>query len=164
MTKIAIISDSHDNIWNLDKALEQVRASGADMLLHCGDLVAPFIIDRLANGFPGQIHIVFGNNDGDGRLLQTLAANHPRVHLHGIYIELETGGRRIAMIHYPEPARRIAQSGQFDLVCYGHDHTKHAEQMGDAWLVNPGEIMGMRGHVTWGLYDCDAHTFEHIEV
>jgi putative phosphoesterase len=164
MTKIAIISDSHDNIWSLDKALEQVRASGADMLLHCGDLVAPFIIDRLANGFPGQIHIVFGNNDGDGRLLQTLAANHPRVHLHGIYIELETGGRRIAMIHYPEPARRIAQSGQFDLVCYGHDHTKHAELIGDAWLVNPGEIMGMRGHATWGLYDCDAHTFEHITI
>ncbi len=164
MTKIAIISDSHDNIWNLDKALEQVRASGADMLLHCGDLVAPFIIDRLANGFPGQIHIVFGNNDGDGRLLQTLASNHPRVHLHGVYIELEAGGRRIAMIHYPEPARRVAQSSQFDLVCYGHDHTRHAEQIGDAWLVNPGEIMGMRGPATWGLYDCDAHTFEHVTV
>ena len=164
MTKIAIISDSHDNIWSLDRALEQVRASGADVLLHCGDLVAPFIIDRLANGFPGEIHIVFGNNDGDGRLLQMLASNQPRVHLHGVYTELEAGGRRVAMIHYPEPARRIAQSGQFDLVCYGHDHTKHAEQIDDAWLINPGEIMGMRGQATWGLYDCDAHTFEHVVV
>lgn len=160
MTKVAVISDSHDNIWNLDIALEAIRASGAEVLLHCGDLVAPFIVDRLAEGFPGEIHIIFGNNDGDGRLLQTLAANQDRVHLHAIYNELTAGGRTIAMIHYPEPALRIAQSGHFDLVCYGHDHTKHSEQIGRCWLVNPGEIMGLRGEPTWGLYDCDDHRFE----
>lgn len=164
MTKVAIISDSHDNIWNLDRALEQIRASGAELLLHCGDMIAPFIVNKLAAGFPGEIHIVFGNNDADGRLLQTLAANHDRVHLHGVYIELAAGTRKIAMIHYPEPALRIAQSGQLDLVCYGHNHTKHAEEIGDCWLVNPGEIMGMNGPATWGLYDCDAHSFAHVRV
>ena len=158
MPKIAILSDSHDNIWSLDKALAAVRAADADVLLHCGDLVAPFNIDKLADGFPGDIHIVFGNNDGDGRLLQTLAAKHDRVHLHAIYHEFEFADRRIAMIHYPEPARRIAQSGALDLVCYGHDHTKHVEQIDACWLVNPGEIMGLRGTPTWGLYDAVAHT------
>jgi putative phosphoesterase len=164
MAKVAILSDSHDNIWSLEKALTAVRDSGADVLLHCGDLCAPFIIDKLADGFPGEIHIVFGNNDGDGRLLHTLATKHARVHLHAIYHEFEFGGRHIAMIHYPEPARRIAQSGVLDLVCYGHDHTKHAEQIGRCWLVNPGEIMGLRGGATWGLYDCDGHTFALQDV
>lgn len=164
MTKVAIISDSHDNIWNLAKALEAIRASGADVLLHCGDLVAPFIVNHLAEGFPGEIHIIFGNNDADGRLLQIQASNQKHVHLHAVYNELEVGGRKIAMIHYPEPALRIAQSGQFDLVCYGHNHTKHAERISDCWLVNPGEIMGMNGEPTWGLYDCEGHTFELIGI
>ena len=165
MSRIAVISDSHDNIWNLDQALAAVRESSAETLLHCGDLCAPFIIHRLAQGFPGPIHIIFGNNDADGRLITQNAADHDaRVHLHGIYAELTLGNRQIAMIHYPEPARRIAESGKIHLTCYGHDHTKHVEQVGDNWLVNPGELMGMKGDPTWALYDTDAHTVELMGV
>jgi len=165
MSRIAVISDSHDNIWNLDQALAAVRESGSETLLHCGDLCAPFIIHRLAQGFPGPIHIIFGNNDADGRLITQNAADHDaRVHLHGIYAELTLGNRQIAMIHYPEPARRIAESGKIHLTCYGHDHTKHVEQVGDNWLVNPGELMGMKGDPTWALYDTDAHTVELMGV
>lgn len=159
MSKIAIISDSHDNIWNLETALQAASASGAETLLHCGDLCAPFIIAQLAQGFPGQVHIIFGNNDADGRLLQLLSTQHENVTLHGIYAELEIAHRRVAMIHYPEPALRIAQSGELDLVCYGHDHQKHSEQIGDCWLINPGEVMGRLGEPGWGLYDCDAHSY-----
>ena len=142
-------------------ALEQANAAGAAMLLHLGDLCAPFMLDRMGQNFAGPIHVVFGNNDGDGRLLATVAARHPQVMLHGIYAEIDAAGRMLAAIHYPEPARRIAQSGQFDLVAYGHNHLKHAEQTGAGWLVNPGELLGMLGPATWGLYDTDAHTFEH---
>ncbi len=159
MTKIAILSDSHDNVWMLERALAQVQASGADVLLHCGDLCAPFIINQLAEAFSGPIHIIFGNNDGDGRLLHTLAANHSHVTLHGIYIELTVDACQIALIHYPEPARRIAQSGQFDLVCYGHDHLKHHEMIGECHLVNPGEVMGRLGAASWGLFDCATRTY-----
>ena len=164
MTKVAIISDSHDNIWNLEKALEDIKESGATMLLHCGDLCAPFIIGQIAQAFAGPIHIIFGNNDGDGRLLQTVASQFDHVSLHGIYIEIEAGNRKLAMIHYPEPAIRIAQSGQFDLVCYGHDHQKFQKQVGDSWLVNPGEVMGRFGEPGWGLYDCETHGYEWREI
>lgn len=159
MTKIAIISDTHDNFTNLARALEQIHAAGAEMLLHCGDLCAPFMVSRLAQNFAGPIHIVFGNNDGDGRLLQSIAAKHPQVTLHGIYAEISAGNRTLAMIHYPEPARRIAQSGQLDLVCYGHDHKRHHERIGKCHLVNPGELLGMYGVLTWGLYDGNENTY-----
>ena len=159
MTKIAIFSDTHDNIANLDRALQQANTAGAQVLLHCGDLCAPFMLARLAQTFEGAIHVVFGNNDGDGRLLQTVAAQYPSVTLYGIYAEVAIANRLIAMIHYPEPARRIAQSGQLDLVCYGHDHQKLHEQIGTCHLVNPGELLGMYGAPTWGLYDTVAHTY-----
>lgn len=157
--KIAILADSHDNIWNLESALNSVNAQGAEALLHCGDLIAPFIVAQLAQAFTGPIHIIEGNNDGDGRLQQQIAAQYPHVTLHGIYTELNLGGRRLALIHYPEPARRIAQSGQFDLVCYGHNHQSKWEHVGDCLLVNPGEIMGRYGAPSWGIYDSVAHQY-----
>ncbi len=160
MTQVAILSDSHDSIHNLETVLQQVRNSGAAVLLHCGDLCAPFMLDRIGKGFSGPIHVIFGNNDGDGRLLHTIATKHAHVTLYGIYAELIVANRQIALIHYPEPAQRIAQANQLDLVCYGHNHQKHYEQIGKSYLINPGEILGMNGTVSWGLYDCDAHTYE----
>ena len=164
MSKIAIFSDSHDNVWKLEAALAQARDFGAGALLHCGDLCAPFNIKIMAENFDGPIHLVFGNNDGDGRLIQTLAANYEHVSHHGAYAELALFGRKIAMIHYPEPALRIAQSGQFDLVCYGHDHTQRKDLIGNTLLVNPGELMGYWHASTWGLYDADSGEFLWVEV
>lgn len=159
--KIALFSDSHDQIAHLEAALTAANAAGAALLLHAGDLCAPFMLDRLGRHFSGPIHVVFGNNDGDGRLLQTIAAKHPQITLHGIYAEIETYGRKLALIHYPEPALRIAQSGEFDLVCYGHNHLKHVEALGKGLLVNPGELLGMNGAPTWGLYDTTTGDFSH---
>jgi hypothetical protein len=158
MTKIAVISDSHDHVQTLELALKLANEAGVQALLHCGDLCAPFMLNLMAERFGGPIHVVFGNNDGDGRLLQTVAARHAHITLHGIYAELGIGGRQIAMIHYPEPARRIAQSGAFNLVCYGHDHSKHLEQIGQTWLLNPGELMGLKAEPTWALYDVEGNT------
>ncbi len=157
MAKIALISDSHDNLPVLRSALAEIRAAGAEVLLHLGDLCAPFVVNTLAEEFSGPIHLIMGNNDADGRLLQTMAGRHAHVTLYGVYTELTVEGRTLALIHYPEPARRIAASGQLDLVAYGHNHQKHIEQVGDAWLVNPGELLGLLGAPTWALYDTAAH-------
>ena len=157
--KVAILSDSHDNVRLLERALDAVNRCECEVLLHCGDLVAPFIVAQIAQSFAGQIHIVEGNNDGDGRLQQQVASGFRHVSLHGPYAELEIEGRRVALIHYPEPARRIAQSGVFDLVCYGHDHRHHRERVGDCLLVNPGEVMGRFGRPSWGLYDCALRSY-----
>jgi hypothetical protein len=163
--RVAIFSDSHDQIKHLEAALTAANAVGAEVLLHCGDLCAPFMLDRMGRNFNGPVHVVFGNNDGDGRLLQTIASKYPHVTLHGIYGEIEIAGRTVAMIHYPEPARRIAQSGHFDLVVYGHNHLKAVERITKesgtlGIFANPGELLGMNGVPTWGLYDTDAGSFE----
>lgn len=159
--KIAIFSDSHDQIAHLESALAAANEAGAGVLIHCGDLCAPFMLDRMGRQFAGPIHVVFGNNDGDGRLLQAIAAQHSQITLWGIYAELTVENRTLAVIHYPEPARRIAQSGEFDLVCYGHNHLKAVEPVGKGLLVNPGELFGgMHGPPTWGVYDTETGEFE----
>lgn len=162
---VAVLSDIHDNLWNLADALEQVRRSGASVLIFCGDFCAPFTLAEMAAGFTGQIHCVFGNNDGDPRLLLQNATAAGNVTIHGQYAELPPiGGRRIAVNHYPEIARRLVESGQFDLVCYGHDHRAHVERVGAALLANPGEVMGRFGQPSFGLYDCATGEFSLLPV
>jgi putative phosphoesterase len=69
---IAIMSDTHDNIWNVKKAVEMIRAHRAEVLIHCGDLVAPFTLRELAS-FDGPVHWVLGNNDGDPYMLTKIS-------------------------------------------------------------------------------------------
>ncbi|MFH1928883.1 MAG: metallophosphoesterase family protein, partial [Chloroflexota bacterium] len=100
--KIAILSDTHDNIWTLDEVLKQLN--GMDALLFCGDFCAPFTLAAIAEGFPGPVHAVFGNNDGDKWLLTKVANKASNVTLHGAFASIEMGGRKIALTHYPEIA------------------------------------------------------------
>jgi hypothetical protein len=140
--KLAILSDIHDNIWNLRAALEAVRE--ADALLCCGDLCSPFIVGLLAGGFAGPIHIVFGNNDGDlFRIERNAVKAGDRVKLHAEFADIALDdGFRVAMNHYPAIAEGLAQAGLYSLVCYGHDHKVRVHQVGPTLVVNPGAVMG----------------------
>ncbi len=161
--KIAVVSDTHDNIWKLDRAFGLM--DDAKAIIHCGDLCSPFMITHLANGAGDRpVHIVWGNNEGDPRMISQVAAGFPCIHLHGQFAHLELDHVRIGVNHYPEIARPLAQSGSFDLVCYGHDHTAHSSLVGDCRLLNPGELMGMKGPSTFAWYDTATRQVEFTEV
>src|SRR5438128_2034930 len=62
--KIATLSDIHDNVWKLADACQgfgaHISHGGVDIvMICCGDLCSPFIVDQLAKGFTGPIHTVF---------------------------------------------------------------------------------------------------------
>ena len=144
--KIAIISDIHDNVWNLEKALARPELQETEALLCCGDLCSPFIIHLLGRAYTQPIHIVLGNNDGDVASIISVAKNYSNLQIHGEYFRGTLGGITMAMNHYPDIARSIAENGGFDVVCYGHNHTAvHDEKVNDTLLINPGPIMGFHG-------------------
>lgn len=161
--RIAVISDSHDNIWKLRKALPYLAA--ADLTLHCGDIISAFMVIALIKGTEGKpVHMVWGNNDGDKAFLAEVASKSDHIHLHGDYAFLNQNGVSIAVNHYPKVARGLAQSGTYDLVCYGHDHTANAEWVGNTMLLNPGELMGMSNRPTLAVFNTKSKTVEFIEV
>lgn len=160
---IAVLSDTHDNIWKLDEALQGMQ--DADAVLHCGDLCAPFVMMRLGEGLEETpIHIVWGNNDGDQHLLTEIAAEYPHVHLHGLTARLEFDGWNIAVNHYPDLGRDLALSGRYDMVCYGHDHIAHEEHLKDCLLLNPGEVMGMKGDSSMAFVDTETGTVDFVDL
>jgi hypothetical protein len=138
--RIAILSDIHDNVWKLAAALDAVR--GCDALLCCGDLCSPFVVHQLGRGFAGPIHAVFGNNDGDLFRITANARHYEHIRLHGELFRGEFDGQRFAMNHYDAIGRSLAASGEFDVVCYGHNHVFDMARIGRTLAINPGAIMG----------------------
>ncbi len=152
--RLAILSDIHDNLWNLAVALHAVR--DADALICCGDLCSPFVIDELAK-FERDIHIVFGNNDADLYRITSKTLKHRHCHLHGELLTSELGGKRVAVNHFDDIARPLSRSGDFDLVCFGHNHEFEISQPGACLLINPGPIMGAK--FSGGKWEDVAPTF-----
>lgn len=160
--KIGIISDSHDNLWRLDEAIPFLQTT--DMILHCGDLISPFMVHRLGKGVPGiPVHLVWGNNDGDRVAVSKTIDSYAHLSMCGDLCDIEFEGLRIAVNHYPEIGRSLAESDHYDLVCYGHDHTAFHGQIGTTWLLNPGEIMGLTGRSTLMIFDVETRKPELIE-
>jgi len=161
--KAVIMSDSHDNIWKLDKAAEAIAS--AEAVVHCGDICSPFMVRRLGE-LAGErpVHVVWGNNDGDPVLIHKVASSFPSIQLHGQLAEFELGGLRVAVNHYPVIARGLARSGDYDLVCYGHDHTRYQGREGACLLLNPGELMGLKGPSTMAVVDTTTAQVSWIEL
>jgi putative phosphoesterase len=136
--RLGIVSDIHDNLWNLGPAIEHLNGH-ADVLLCCGDLCSPFVMDELKK-FHGSVHIVFGNNDAD--LFRITRNVDSRVQVHGELLEIELGGRRIAMQHFDNVARGLAASGLYEFVRYGHNHRISLSRKPGVVVLNPRPVMG----------------------
>ena len=163
--KICIVSDSHDRADALEQAVREAKAKGAEVVIHCGDLIgAQTVKPALEHGLP--LHLVHGNNIGDAQALHfQMARSGGLLRYHGMDARLEVGGRRIFAVHYPEYGHAMACTGNWDLVCCGHSHTAGIEQVanvagGRTWMVNPGTVAGLAAPATWALGDLAEMRFE----
>jgi putative phosphoesterase len=156
--KIAIISDSHDNVPNIDEALKIMQAKGVELIIHCGDVCAPSVLKYLGENFTGPIHLSYGNVDGDKPKMQELAT--PNITLHGEVGGLAIDNLKIAFTHFPDNGRKLAESGKYNLVFYGHNHKPWEEVIGQTKLANPGTLAGLFARPTFALYDTETKKLE----
>lgn len=163
---IAVFSDIHDNAHNLVLALRDMEARGVKQGLFLGDFINNGIV-RMVAFAPFPIFGVFGNNDGDkAAYTRTSLAEGSRLALsENIYDFVEFGERKLFITHYPDIARSMARSGDFDAVFYGHDHDRHEERVGECLLANPGELSAHKtGTATYLVYDTDTNAIEFVEL
>ncbi len=162
--RIAIMSDTHDHIANLRAAVTYCNAYGVSLLIHCGDLISPFMLDEPAQ-FGGAAHLVYGNNAGDQHLISQWCGNrYPSISHHGTFGAVEAGGLKIAFTHYPQLARGIASQGSFDVVCCGHNHRYGVERINETLLINPGELLGKDDQPGFCILDCATSDVERVEI
>lgn len=162
--EVGVLSDIHDNLTKLERALAIFRERSIGTLFFLGDFCSP-IPSRVLGGYPGTVHCVFGNGDGDRFAVQAAASTgKSALVLHGEWAEVEVGGRRAALTHYPFYARALARTGDYDAVFHGHTHQPTEERIGNTLLVNPGEVMGWQGAPSVAVWDTETNTVTFVDL
>jgi hypothetical protein len=153
---VGIIADTHDNLPVIDRGLGVLEERGVQVLLHAGDVVAPFALKViLRRGLP--LIAVFGNNDGER---EGLSRMHEKIY-EGAH-RFELADRTVLMAH-EEKVLVEAMQGDEDLVIHAHDHSADIVA-GPPLRINPGEMGGwLTGHCTGAIVDMKDMTAELIE-
>ncbi|WP_226039690.1 metallophosphoesterase [Natrinema sp. DC36] len=135
---VGIISDTHDNAEATERAIEIFREEGVEIVIHCGDFIAPLIVPYFEEF---ELHGVLGNNDGDVANLQAAFDSlGGESQLHGRFADLEFDGLSFAVLHGESKAEveAIAAGETYDFVCYGHHHERELTDDGRTTVLNPG--------------------------
>jgi len=152
--RVVLLSDTHaPRFWKgLPPAVAE-HLTGADLILHAGDVCVPSVLDELAAFAP--VHVVQGNNDGPAVAAWGAAETW----------EGELEGVRVAMVHDAGPkqgraARLHRRFPDAQLVVFGHSHIPLDESATFAdgtavRIVNPGSPIDKRRqpHRTLALLD-----------
>ncbi len=112
------------------------------------------------------IYLIHGNNAGDLFNLSRLAQEPGnRVHYYGQDGSFTLAQKRIFIVHYPHYARAMALTGDYDLVCNGHEHRAVVERVrnvkeGETLRVDPGTVAGVSAPATYVFGDLQTLEFE----
>lgn len=159
---IGVISDSHDHMANIEKAVEIFKEREAGLVIHAGDFVNPASILK----FEGLNLVgVFGNNDGDRfRLVKSFERIDGE--LAGDFCELERDGLKFAIYHGTEPqlTRALIECEEYDVVISGHTHRKEFETVCETIVLNPGTAHGFGGEATIALFDSESQEAEFVQL
>jgi putative phosphoesterase len=146
VTRVVVLADTH--LRSGSTRTMPVAAMGhlrkADVILHAGDVLEPWVLDDLADLAP--VHAVLGNND------------------HGVELPerriVEIGGVAVGMVH--DSGARTGREQRMrrwfpacDLVVFGHSHIPLDRFSAGQRLLNPGSPTDRRTqpHHTLALVD-----------
>lgn len=150
---IGLMSDSHDNLDAIAKAVSFFNEQKVSYVIHAGDIISPFTVKEFTK-LSSPLIAVYGNNDGEKKGLQ-ISFTQIKCEIKEL-AEPVIEGRRIAVYHgtIPELLRSLIHSGEYDVVVRGHTHNPEITKEGRTLVVNPGECCGyLTGRQTVALLD-----------
>ncbi len=147
---LGIMSDSHDNLNAIRKAVDFFNRKNIEIVLHAGDYVSPFTAKEFSK-LKMKLVGVFGNNDGDKPYLLERFKNIGELRQDPYEIELD--GKKIVLMHQPKFIDELLVSKKYDVIIYGHTH-KIDIRKDSALVINPGECGGwLTGRSTVAIFD-----------
>jgi len=158
---VGIISDTHDNLAGLQKAIQIFKERKIEMLIHCGDWVSPFTLeffDKEMKDLNVPIKSVVGNNPGDTK--RTIMSNdkmqNPIEWPKTVTLLLDLDGKKTIVYHGDDYAilDALIDSQKYDIVLTGHTHTPRNEVIGKTLVLNPGSTS----------YACEGKIIEKASV
>lgn len=166
---VGVISDTHDDLEAIEVAYQMFAARAVDKVVHLGDLVSPFSLRPIVNsGIPTIL--LRGNNEGEFKL--ALDALEGEVTFYPSPAETWLGDRRTLLFHgfgslalTRKVAHLLAETGDYEVVLYGHTHEVEVARVGSALVLNPGEACGcLTGRRTVAILDTEELSAEILSV
>lgn len=152
---IGAVSDSHDNLPQIEKAVHMLNQLKVGLVLHAGDYVSPFTVEHFKK-LNCPLIGVLGNNDGDHQLLAKRFDETTNCTIHDRFTQVTIDGYRIGLLHGDELEllNALIDSEYFNVVIHGHSHNKSIQQKGKTLVINPGELCGyLTGKASFALLD-----------
>ena len=178
--KIGVISDSHDDIENVQEAIQIFNGNNVRYVIHAGDYIFPGIIKEFSN-LNAKLIGVLGNNDGErnGILRSFMDINGE---LKGEIGEIEIDGIKFAIYHGTdkEIKENIINSKKFEILICGHTHKREPLTSGkitnnndnNTFVLNPGSahrksnslsgVFSEIGRVL--LFDTQSKDYEFVDL
>lgn len=158
---IGIMSDSHDNLEAIRKAVKILNDQSLDIVIHAGDLISPFTSSELEK-LDAELIAVYGNNDGER---EGLRIKYEDICILEDFKEISVDGWKFSVIHGTNQSivDSLLGCGNYDVVVRGHTH-KLEVLNGETLMINPGEVCGyVTGQKTVVLLDTDDLSHEIIQ-
>ena len=160
--RLGIISDTHDHVEHINKAVKIFKDEKIPLVIHAGDFCSPFAVLP----FEGLNLVgVFGNNDGDHyRLIDKFNAIDGT--MAGEFFEFEQDGLKFAVYHGTQQAIKDAliKCGTYDVVISGHTHEKIFEKVGNTLFINPGTANGFGSDASIVIFDTATKEAKFIDL
>jgi uncharacterized protein len=159
---IGIISDTHDQMDNVRKAVEIFFERQVERVYHAGDIVSPSVVP-LFDGL--DVGIIYGNNDGEKEVLPK-KVEQISGKLGGEILVGECPEGRIVVYHGTVPTilKALINCGDYRVVISGHTHKIVNRLEGATRVLNPGTAHGFGGPATFMVYDTVLDEAEIIEL
>lgn len=138
---IGLISDTHDNLPYIKKALRRLKEEQVKLVLHAGDYISPFTAKPYTE-LDVPLIGVFGNNCAETETLRKVYSDIGG-DIRGYFTEVEVGSIKIALLHgHRKQDTDKAYSGDYDVIVLGHSHRASINNDNDILVINPGEVCG----------------------
>jgi len=165
MLKLGILSDTHDRLKMIDRAIDLFNQEKVGVVIHAGDFISPFSADRF-RALDCPLIGVFGNNDGDHEALRVTFDSFG-AQVTELFAQLDMNSKRIAVLHGDRPnlLKTVIDSELFHLVIVGHTHAFKVEKKRGSIIINPGECCGyLSGKSTVAIFDMSSSETRRIDL
>lgn len=147
--KLAIISDTHDNLENLKKFLGFAKKEKIEILIHCGDVTRSETLGEIEKNFEGKIFLALGNAD----LVDQLKKSAKKTQIFDEIGEINVDNLKVGFCHKFDLKKMKEKIFVFDFFFFGHTHWPFIKKEKNCILANPGNLAGLYFKASFALFD-----------
>ena len=142
---IGIMANSDGRVEAAQAAADVFRASGVQLVIHCGDIGGRHVLDAISVADGAFIDGVFvwGDRDHDRTGLMRYGQSLGLT-CFGVMGELEAGDKKIFILHGDNKAilKKLIAEQQYDYIICGHALVTEDHTVGKTRILNPGPLHG----------------------